>query len=196
MTQRATIQSMQKPSSTESLSEPTTQKALVEPAKKLTIVELFEAHESALIRFAYSMVKRREVAEELVQEGFLKLHQHWEEVENPQAWVYRAIRNLCYNHIRKHQRELIDDKVVDISSASAEHNLERMEAIGNVRLLMSELTTEQQELIRLKYVEDKSYADISTETGIGIGNVGYKLHHLLKGLGDALKKLGVESSKG
>ena len=53
-----------------------------------------------------------------------------------------------------------------------------------------------QELVRLKYLEGKSYAEIAKQVGISVGNVGYKLHHLLAGMAEELKKLGVESSRG
>lgn len=205
MTQRATIELMQEPRTTTISSEETSLPKAVEsppipsePEEKGSIVELFETHESALIRFAYGLIKRREVAEEIVQDAFLKLHQHWHEVENPRAWIYRSIRNLCLNHLRKYKRELdeADEKVVDITEAASENKLERMEAIGNVRLIIAELEPDERELIRLKYMEGKSYSDIATATGLTSGNVGYKLHHVLKTMGDALKKLGVESSIG
>ena len=36
------------------------------------------------------------------------------------------------------------------------------------------------------------YRDISTQTGLNIGNVGYRLHHILKELADKLRKLGFD----
>ena len=172
-------------------SEPT---GLKEP--KGSIVQLFEAQESQLIRYAYGLVHRREVAEEIVQDAFLKLHKHWGEVENPQAWIYRAVRNLAFNHLRKVKKEEVQAQVVDISEGAPENRVEHMEAIGNMRLLMAELPDEEKQLVRLKYEEDLSYSEIAEKVGIKVGNVGYKLHHILKKLGESLKKLGVESSKG
>ena len=191
MTNRAQLYPMEE----SAISPPGEEEAKPSP-RPLSIVELFESHESALIRFAYGIVKRREIAEEMVQEGMMKLHSHWSEVENPVAWVYRAIRNLCLNHLRKYQREEVDDKVVEIFEAAPENKLERMEAIGNMRLLVEELKPQDKQLIMLKYVEGKSYAEIAEIVGIGVGNVGYRLHHLLADLAVNLKKLGVESSKG
>lgn len=166
------------------------------PAVAKSIVQLFEQLESQLIRFAYGIVHRREVAEEIVQEGFLKLHKHWEEVENHQAWIYRTVRNLAFNHLRKFKKEEVQDKVVDISAGAPENSVERMETIGNVRLLMTELPEKERELVRLKYDEGCSYSEIAERTGMGEGNVGYKLHHILKGLASNLKKLGIESPRG
>jgi RNA polymerase sigma-70 factor (ECF subfamily) len=51
-------------------------------------------------------------------------------------------------------------------------------------------------LIQLKYHGSLSYDDISKRTGLSVSNVGYKLHHLLKGLADSLRRMGVESVEG
>ena len=59
--------------------------------------------------------------------------------------------------------------------------LERDEALGMMRLLLAELPRADRELVRLKYHENLKYQDISKRTGITVGNVGYRLHHLLKG---------------
>jgi RNA polymerase sigma-70 factor (ECF subfamily) len=72
----------------------------------------------------------------------------------------------------------------------------RLEAIGMVRLLISELPPDDQSLIHLKYHEDLKYQDISKQTGLSVSNVGYKLHHLLKGLAEALRHAGIDGSLG
>src|SRR5476651_44864 len=77
------------------------------PMKPATpsFAELFAAEEGGLLRFAQGLTGRREVAEELVQESFLRLHQLGEEVRNPRAWLYHCVRNLALNHRRDHRRE-------------------------------------------------------------------------------------------
>jgi len=75
------------------------------PAEKGTLAGLFEREESAVLGFAIGLVGRRAVAEELVQEAFLRLHQIWDQVDNPRAWLYRSLRNLALNHLRDHARE-------------------------------------------------------------------------------------------
>ena len=69
------------------------------PEPKLTLAKLFEAEESGLLRFALGLGGRRSIAEELVQETFLRLHQIWSQVENPRAWLYRSVRNLLHDQV-------------------------------------------------------------------------------------------------
>ena len=165
---------------------------------KPNIETLFEIEESPLLRYAYSIVTRREVAEEIVQDAFLKLHKHWKDIETPRAWLYRAVRNLCLNHLRKHKRESLSEES-DQEQSSADHpdeELGRMEAIGTLRILIEELPPADRELIQLKYHEELSYGKIGDQLDLGTGNVGYKLHHLLKHLSQALQKSGITSSRG
>jgi RNA polymerase sigma-70 factor (ECF subfamily) len=163
-----------------------------------SIRALFDSEESALLRFAHGIVGQRETAEDLVQEAFLRLHEHWQEVENPRAWLYRSIRNMALNHLRDHRREAVMEEGRDWASESptAAEVLGRSEAIGVLRMLMAEMPQQDQQLILWKYTGSLSYEEISKRSGLTVSNVGYKLHHLLKGLADAMRRMGVESKEG
>ena len=162
-----------------------------------TLPALFAAEEGGLLRYAASLVGRRSVAEELVQETFLRIHGVWNDVENPRAWVYRTVRNLALNHLRDHPKEAeLETENIAHEAKLPVEVLGRDEAVGTVRLLMAEMPADDQELIRLKYLEGLRYDEISRRTGLSVGNVGYRLHHLLKGLADSLRRAGIEGSRG
>ena len=107
---------------------------------EITLQSLFDFEETPLLRYAFSLVGRRAVAEEIVQEVFLQLHTQWGKVDCPKAWLIRSVRNRAFKHI----------------------------------------------------LDDLRYRDISTQTGLNIGNVGYRLHHILKELAARLRKLGFD----
>ena len=164
---------------------------------ELTLQSLFDSEETPLLRYAFSLVGRRAVAEEIVQEVFLQLHTHWDDVDSPKAWLFRSVRNRAFNHIRDNKRELLseDDGDSQLSIAeedSPEASLVHMEAIGAVRQILEELDESDRQLVKLKYFNDLKYRDISSQTGLNIGNVGYRLHHILKELADKLRKLGFD----
>jgi len=162
-----------------------------------SIAQLFEAEESALLHFAIGIVRRRDVAEEIVQEAFLRLHRIWDQVGNPRGWIYRSIRNLALNHLRDHPRETeLAQDCPSPDEGLPRDVLGRSEAVGTVRMLLAEMPEDDRNLIRLKYLEDLKYQEISRRTGLSVGNVGFRLHHLLKGLQDALQRAGIEGSQG
>ena len=165
---------------------------------KPSIRDIFDSEESALLRFAYGICGQRETAEDIVQEAFLRLHEHWDEVQNPLAWLYRSIRNLALNHIRDHRKEspMQDGEEWQSESPMASEVLGKMEAVGVLRMLMADMHDEDRNIIDLKYHRQMSYEDISKRTGLTVSNVGYKLHHLLKNLADSLRRMGVEGAEG
>ncbi len=163
------------------------------------VAELFASEEAALVRYAYGLTGRRATAEEVVQEAFLRLHRQWEEVRQPRPWLYRCVRNLALNEKRDTAREfsgLDTAPAEDPEAVAPDEELGRHEAVGMLRLLMAEMAAEDAGLIEMKYMRHMSYAGISEATGMAIGTVGYKLHHLLKNLAAALRKAGIEGPEG
>jgi len=166
--------------------------------EKPSLRQVFDAEESPLLRYAHGLVGQRETAEDLVQDAFLKLHAHWEEVTHPRAWLFRCTRNLALSHLRDHKREVPMEPTREWESATPdpEQALGKLEAIGTLQLLVAELHDDDRTLIFLKYQEGLKYDQISQRTGLSVSNVGYKLHHALKNLADSLRRLGVESAEG
>ncbi|NJM36761.1 MAG: sigma-70 family RNA polymerase sigma factor [Akkermansiaceae bacterium] len=166
--------------------------------EKPSFGQVFAAEESPLLRFAQSFVGQRETAEDIVQDAFLKLHAHWEEVTHPRAWLFRCTRNLALSHIRDHRREILmePDTEWEGTTPNPEKALGKLEAIGALQLVISQLHDDDRGLISLKYQDGLKYDQISQRTGLSVSNVGYKLHHVLKSLADSLRLLGVESAEG
>jgi RNA polymerase sigma factor (sigma-70 family) len=167
-----------------------------------SIESLYAAQESALLIYAQKLVNHTETAQDIVQEAFLKLHEGFDTVRQPQAWLYRTVHNLAINHIRKNNKivPLVAEDSGDKTGGSAhgidvadtkplpDEYLARMEAIGRTRICLGQLDARSRELIRLKFDEGLSYKEIADQTHLTISNVGYLLHHALKAVAAALRK--------
>lgn len=170
--------------------------------EKPTLRQVFDAEESPLLRFAHGLTAQRETAEDIVQDAFLRLHKHWEEVENPRAWLFRCVRNLALNHLRNNKRNTPletnpqTSKEWENPAPDPEAALGKLEAIGTLQLLIAELPEPDRTLVSLKYLSDLRYDQIATQTNLSVSNVGYKLHHTLKSLASSLRHLGIETSEG
>jgi RNA polymerase sigma factor (sigma-70 family) len=163
----------------------------------LTLEVLFASEETPLLHYAFSLVGRRAVAEEIVQEVFLQLHAHWADIASPKAWLKRCVRNRAFTYLRDHKRELLNESDratlgTAPESEPPEAALIRMEAIAAIRQFVERLDESDRNLVKLKYSDDLKYRDISSQTGLNIGNVGYRLHHILKELAAKLRKLGFD----
>jgi RNA polymerase sigma-70 factor (ECF subfamily) len=173
----------------------------IEPSGAETIEELFAAMESPLLSYALRLVGERPLAEDIVQEAFMRLHAQFEQVREPRRWLYRTAHNLAVNH-RRRERKIIPLEVEkegeETPSTEAtdprplpDEQIARWEGIGLVRLSLEALDERSRELIRLKFNEGLSYKEISGRTGLTVGHVGYVLHHAIKAMGEELAKNGL-----
>jgi RNA polymerase sigma factor (sigma-70 family) len=169
---------------------------------KPTLRQIFDAEESALLRYAYGILGQREAAEDIVQDSFMRLHSLWHEVESPRPWLFRCVRNLAFNYIRDNKRSTPlettcpSSKELEIQDLKPDASLGKMEAIGTLQLLISELPEPDKTLVSLKYLSGLRYEEIARQTNLTVSNVGYKLHHILKSLASSLRHLGVDSAEG
>lgn len=173
------------------------------PGAGCTLEVLFTALEGPLLSYALRFSKDREMAEDLVQEAFLRLQGRREEVREPRSWLYRTVHNLALNELRSGGRVVrlggaseddgcagIEDEAVD-GQPLPDEQLARWEGIGLVRIGLQSLDDRSREVVRLKFQENLSYKEIGVRTGLTTGYVGYLLHHALKSLASELSKAGL-----
>ena len=130
-------------------------------------------YEQRLIRYSTRITGNREGAREVVQEAFLRLWQTRDDsLENTCAWLFRVCRNQAIDALRRHKKM----STVSIESATAV-GIESEKALHEepdtlLLAALKKLPENQQEILRLKFQEDMSYADISEVTGLSVSNVG------------------------
>ena len=175
--------------------------ASAEPPGWETIEELFAALESPLLSYGLRLAGDPGVAEDIVQEAFMRLHAQFDEVREPRRWLYRTVHNLALNH-RRQAGKIVSLNLPGEDGAPAtndtadpqplpDEQIARWEGIGLVRLSLESLDDRSRELVRLKFNEELSYKEIRARTGLGIGNVGYLLHHAIKAIAEELAKNGI-----
>ncbi len=175
--------------------------AEVEATRGEGIKDLFAALESPLLSYALRLLPGAAVAEDVVQEAFLRLHARFGEVREPRPWLYRTVHNLAMNHQRQAARlvPLVGQpgeepvggpELVDLRPLPDEE-IARWEAVGLVRLGLETLDARSREIVQLKFDQDLSYEEISARTGLSVGHVGYLLHHAVKSLAAELTKAGL-----
>lgn len=165
-----------------------------------TIEEVFAVLETPLLGYALRLTGEMALAEDVVQEAFMKLHAQFQQVREPRRWLYRTVHNLALNQ-RRHSARIVpltrpdedegasDNEVTD-PTLMPDEQIARWEGIGLVRLSLENLDERSRELIRLKFNEDLSYKEISARTGLKVGHIGYLLHHALKTVAAELAKTG------
>jgi RNA polymerase sigma-70 factor (ECF subfamily) len=95
---------------------------------------LYLAHHNELWRFAYSYVRSRDVAEELVQDVFLAVwgtRATWEVNTRVRAWLFASIRHLALNHLR-HERVVA--RTIPVGGWAGSHSSVATEPTGEHQL--------------------------------------------------------------
>ena len=150
-----------------------------------------EQFERPLLAYALRIVGDVDRARDVVQETFARLCKQpagSADVNGhlPQ-WLYTVCRNAALDARRKEKRAMpMLESAVAESVASAQptpdESAETNDATSHVLRLLSRLSDDQQEAIRLKFQHGMSYRQISQITGHSESNVGFLIHSGIKTL--------------
>ena len=86
-------------------------------------IAAFDEHQRALTSYAYALTRDRELADDLVQESFVRLInelQHGRRPDNIQAWLFRVCSNLVVSGARR--RNVAQRFIAQIAPHEAEHD--------------------------------------------------------------------------
>jgi len=147
-------------------------------ALKPALERLFHEHSNMLYRTAYGMVGNHADAEDVLQTLFLRLLKRdlpQDLLRNPAGYLYRAAVNGSISVIRSRRRlvpvehDLFDAAIDDQPSRGAEDLHRRlMEAIAN-------LNPKDTQVLVLRYVHDRSDAQIARLLGVSRGTIAMRL---------------------
>ncbi|MDP2104005.1 MAG: RNA polymerase sigma factor, partial [Candidatus Gracilibacteria bacterium] len=131
-------------------------------------------------------------AEDLLQEIFIKVYKNIFEVSEDlsfSSWIYRIAHNHIIDHFRKNskiEKMSLDDESYSFlinnikSDFSPDVDLDRKETREMVQKALSKIRKEYREILVLKFMEDKSYDEISDILRIPIGTVGTLINRAKK----------------
>jgi RNA polymerase sigma-70 factor (ECF subfamily) len=139
-------------------------------------------YEGPLLRYASRLLGDPELAQDVVQDCFVRLcGERPETLDGHLAeWLYTVCRRRSIDHLRRNGRmHRLDDFE---PAVKAEDPVERREDEATLAAKIKRLPPLQQEVLLLKFQEGLSYQQIAAITATSSGNVGYLLHHALRTL--------------
>jgi RNA polymerase sigma-70 factor (sigma-E family) len=165
------------------------------------VAALFDEHYGRLRDLAFMIIGDRGAAEELVMEAFLKTFSGWgriRDLDRADAYLKRAVVNLCRSKIRRKTIELRQNAMVyrreerRKSGWDADLHEDSRELWAAVR----ELPVRQRACIVLFYAEDLPEGDIADILDCSVGTVRSQLSRARRKLGGMLgvedENVGVE----
>jgi len=158
---------------------------------------LVDRYQSKVFTTIYLIVKDQYVAEDLLQDVFVKVVQtihldRYSEEGKFQPWLMRIAHNLAIDYFRKSKRYptiLMEDgsnlfNSLMFAEASVEDHRVKEETLEMVKKLIEELPEAQKEVLIMRHYLDMSFQEIADQTGVSIntalGRMRYALIHLRK----------------
>ena len=140
-----------------------------------------------VVRLAFTLTGRRDIAEELAQDAFLAAHRNWSRVagyDDPAAWVRRVVVNRAVSSGRRHVTSL--RLLARLSSErppepDLDPDAERLWAAVRA------LPRRQAQVLALTYLEDRSTSEIAAILDCGEETVRT---HLRRGRAALASRLG------
>ena len=154
-------------------------------------------HKSKVYTAIYLIVKDRYVAEDLLQETFIKAVNtikggRYNEEGKFLPWICRIAHNMAIDHFRREKRYpeiVLEDGSSVFNSLQFSGNTMELEEIGRenkkwVRQCVRELPNEQKQVLIMRHYLDMSFQEIADHTGVSIntalGRMRYALINLRK----------------
>lgn len=143
-----------------------------------------------LLRYCYMKTKDSFLAEDIVQETFLKFWQShsYKDTGKETAYLYTIARNLCLDEFRR--KTMLDiEEYPDLQACKSSEPENVIDGIA-IEEALDQLSEELREIVVMRYISEMSASDIGKVMGMSRFSVNRRLK---EGLGVLRKLLGGEN---
>lgn len=140
--------------------------------------ELYNRYARLVFGVGLKYLKNKEESKDVLFSVFEKLLADLKkyEIKNFKAWLYTYTKNECLMQLRKTKVKTIEKDVFDVQVGGIDEEEEEVEYNKEALLQSLEghvegLADEQKQCIKLFYIENKSYGEISEETGLTFNQI-------------------------
>jgi len=165
--------------------------------------ELVTRYATPAVNFVFRFVRDRALAEDLAQEGFLRVYQRlstYDPERKFSSWFFQVLRNITIDHLRVNRLptasldELAEEgnerAAVDRQGASPEDVAGQSELASAMSAALSRIRPEYREVVVLRYQEGLTHPEIAEILGMPSGTVKTYLHRARKELAGILSEQG------
>jgi RNA polymerase sigma factor (sigma-70 family) len=164
--------------------------------------QLYDKYERPVYSFAFRIVKDAMMAEEVVQELFLRIWNHADRIDPDQGklttWMFAVARNAAIDLLRKNSKKmhqpLAEEEIESFpdTGGSIEKTVEQRWIGDQVKAALGELNQDQQKVVQLIYFNGLTQQEVADKHAIPLGTVKSRVRLALKQLQHRLSGLGRE----
>lgn len=139
------------------------------------------AQHRKFLAFLEKRVESRAVAEEILQNAFMKSIEKQHQLQSDEsavAWFYRLLRNAVIDHYRRRdaQGRALEKHGAEVALSEQMEPAAEATICACINDLIPTLKTEYEQLLRAVDLEGKAVADAARELGITANNASVRLH--------------------
>lgn len=165
---------------------------------------LVDHYKNISLSLATSIVKDYALAEDILQDVFLKVFYKIKDFKGDAAfasWLYRIVVNTCYNSLKKRRASLTlsnEHALIEASDRdNSQHKLDTLDRQAYINLALTKLRADEALVLRLFYLCELRIPEIESITGFSRAKIKVDLHRgrhhleteLTKLLGDEINSL-------
>lgn len=134
---------------------------------------LVDRHAPACLRLATRMLQDQHDAEDVTQQALLRAYRalaRYDEREQFRAWLFAILLNRCRTaaQLRSRRLQLVVSGMDDVPEVAVPPSVSGAELRDDIAKALLALDVPYREAFLLKHVEQLSYEEMSTATGIGV----------------------------
>lgn len=160
---------------------------------KEALEQLYDRYEKILFSFLYKMLEDRDLAEEALQEVFIKIWRgkgvYDESKGKFTSWLFRMAQNTAIDLIRKRKKPTVPiEEAAQTASndAPVDVQVEWQEKQEQIQTAVQHLSDDQQKMIDLFYFKGHTHETIADMCDIPLGTVKSRIRLALKKLKTSL----------
>ncbi len=153
----------------------------------MEFLEIYDQFYQRVRKFILASVKDESVADDLIQETFIKIQENLDSLRDPakiSSWIFRIAYHLCQDHFRTLKKssshEEIHDGLVNLQETPVQKKLEQGEMSRCVQDQLNLLPESQRSVIIFADVMDFSHQEIADILGLSVENAKVRLHRARK----------------
>lgn len=140
---------------------------------KEALTQIYQTFQKPLLYYIMRNVSQKDVAEDILQEVFLKAYKNFDtlkEKQNIQAWLYKIASNTLIDYFRKKRLPTQENNEIMIDE---EHNSEMVieELDCCLKNFIEKLPTKQKEILTAVYFEEYSLVEYAQHHQLNLSTV-------------------------
>jgi RNA polymerase sigma-70 factor (ECF subfamily) len=156
--------------------------------KEAVFLSMVNTYQDAIFRFLYFRVGNRAVAVDITQDTFTKTWIYLvsgKTIEYEEAFLYRAAKNALIDYYKKEKAGSLDTMMeagYDPASHKDTDEVLRNDDIESIRTLLGTLDEESQQIIFLRFTEEKPIEEIAALYNKSTNAMTVSIHRIIKKL--------------